>query len=454
VSLAGTIRLQVAAGFYSTGSLYNIIDAGGGITGSATLAGNSLLFVRFDAANGTLSTGATCVSGICSTSGTTEQTYTVVATHLNYSTVMAGLDASYGVTKNQISVATGLDKLITTASNDASSDAATLLGEVDLLDAAGAKTFLDSLSPEGYLAYAQALRDQANLFSRMVDLRMYDQNSNHPEDGWWLNMTGQGSFSSTASTAGGYRTRDQLFGITGGYDFSGPRHVWGLALHASWDKLHYAPATLSGTNRDFAVALYGAQYFGKLRVSGQLAYNLGHLSANKTLIIGSYTRTASASTGENLFKAKGDIGYDIKLGKWKVEPFVGIDFMKGKINGFTETGASSADLTVSGINADRTDLLAGVYLTKAVGKFRPYVRALYRNALGNRGTDVITAYMNGQTDSTFTVTGLTPAKNEVDANVGVNWVFDDAGSLFVGYQGTIRSDYQAHGINLGIRLEF
>ncbi|NBC36756.1 autotransporter domain-containing protein [Novosphingobium sp. FSY-8] len=436
--IGGSLVLQVYSGFYKTGATYDVIKADGGITGSfSSVSGNSQLFVTFVDA------------GIVTTSGT-QQVYRFIAQHNAYASTMA----AQGATTNQVATASALDKLLVTASANASSDAATFLGYVDLLSADEAKNFLTSISPEGYLAYAQALRDQANLFARQIDLRLNDQNSNHPEDGWWLNFTGQGSFSSTASTVGGYRTRDQLFGVTGGYDFSGPHHSWGGALHLSWNKLHYAPATLSGTNRDFGVALYGQQLFGPLYVSGQVQYNMGKLTATKDIIIGSYSRSASASAGENLLKAKAEVGFNAKFKGWRASPFVAIDFQKGKINGFTETNAGAANLTVSSISADRTDLLVGASLTRAEGSFRPYIRAAYRTALGSAGATTVSAYMNGQTESAFTVTGLAASKNEFDVNAGVNWVFDDAGALFVGYQGTMRSSYQNHGLNFGIRLKF
>ena len=66
----------------------------------------------------------------------------------------------------------------------------------------------------------------------------------------------------------------------------------------------------------------------------------------------------------------------------------------------------------------------------------------------------ISAYLDGDNSTAFSVNGLGLGKGEFDANAGINWVFDDAGALFVGYQGTYRSSYQSHGISLGLRLEF
>jgi uncharacterized protein with beta-barrel porin domain len=99
-------------------------------------------------------------------------------------------------------------------------------------------------------------------------------------------------------------------------------------------------------------------------------------------------------------------------------------------------------------------LLAGLSLTRSSGKLRPYLRATYRSEIGNSGADTVSAYFDGNTATAFTVAGVPAAKHEEDINAGLNWVFEDAGSLFVGYQGMLRSGFSSHGINLGIRLEF
>jgi len=450
-SLSGTLNLNVTAGFYPTGTLFNVVHADGGITGSFSSvtvnSGTNLLFTTFTDL------------GIQTSSSGTGQDYRFVAAHNSYDTVMA----ANGANANQIAISkalghtdgtvAGTTGLLATATTSTGSDAATLLGTVDILNASDAKLFLDQISPEGYLAYATALRDQANLFHRTIDMRLKDQNSTHPEDGWWLTPMAQGNFSSTASTVGGYRTRDQITAIAAGYDFSGPSHVYGAAINLSWNKLHYAPGNLGGTNRDYAVALYAGKYLGPLHLTGIASYHMGKLSATKAITIGAYTRSATASAGEDLFKATGKVGFELKAGGVTIEPFVGIDFNKGKIKGFTESGAGAANLTVNSISADRTELLAGVSFTRSKGMFRPYASATYRSKITGSG-NTVTALMNAQADTQFTVTGLAQSSSQVDANAGVNIVFDDAGALFIGYQGTYRTDYMAHGINLGIRLEF
>ena len=363
-----------------------------------------------------------------------------------------------GGTNNQLAVAKGLDPLITTATNAVNASTAdpsiALLSLVDIMDTTQAKTFFDTVSPEGYYGYAQALRDQANTFARAIDLRMNDQNSNHPEDGWWLSAQGQWDVSKLSDTSKGFKTRDHMFGFSAGYDLSGPNHVIGAAFNANWDSLTFGANNLKGTNRDLALAVYGAQNFAGFRLSGQLAHNYGHISATHTSIVGNGTIAANAGAREGLFKATANLGYDIPVGSYKLTPFGGVDFNLGQVNGFTETNAGAASLTVGKIKANRTDVLGGLSLARNKGTFRPYARVAYRYQVGGGQNNIINAYFDNEPDTAFQVTALATSKSEVDANAGVNWVFDDAGSLFVGYQGTVRDGYSSHGINAGIRLEF
>ena len=448
----GAININVVAGYYPTNSKYDVIVAQGGLNNSVTptiqsASSTPLIFVSFSSAlvgGTTLELTACHVATSCSTN--------------DYATALqsALTGTTTPITANQFTMAKSLDSLVAPATADNTSDAATLLGGVDVLTANEAQAFLDSLSPEGYLAYGTALRDQANTFARAIDLRMQDQNSNHDEDGWWGNIDTQFQFNSRSFNADGLnRSRSNMYGFNLGYDFSGPTHVYGVAASINWDKLSLATGSLSGSNRDMALAAYGAKNLGMLRISCQLAYNYGHLGATKTLNLSATTRTANASAGEYLFKATGQIGFDLRAGGYLIEPFVGIDYNKGQINSFTESNAGVADLNVWAIKADHTDALFGASIAKDHGKFRPYVKALYRERLSGNAMNLVTASLTGDpTNTPFTVAGVGTHKGELDANAGVNWVFDDAGALFLGYQGTMRKGLQSHGINMGIRIEF
>ena len=82
------------------------------------------------------------------------------------------------------------------------------------------------------------------------------------------------------------------------------------------------------------------------------------------------------------------------------------------------------------------------------------MRAAYRSPIGSGPDSGVTAYFNDDPTTFFTVAGQPAARHQGDVDAGVNFVVNDEGAFFVGYQGTFRSDMTSHGLVAGIRLEF
>jgi uncharacterized protein with beta-barrel porin domain len=366
-----------------------------------------------------------------------------------------------------LTIATALQPLVATANADATTTAATLVGDIDLLTVAQTQTLLDQINPAPYYAFGQALTDQVNLFSRLVTLRSLDYESDELKSGMWGEITSQFHIGSTPSQG----SKEGIFGGTAGYDRSGSNWRVGLAFG-------YSSATLrnrvgpNGHNDAYMLGGYGAFHLGPVVATAQVDYDLGNFSASKVLSLG-YTTTTTAATSttaatttttatnttvtassrNHLLKATGTLGVDLNVADIKVTPFAGVDYARGAINGFTESGGDAADLTVSRLSIDRTDLLAGVDVTPNTGLFRPYVRATYRSQIGSSQSPTVSAYFDGDPSTAFTVDGTGIGRRQLDLDAGVNVVYDD-GSFYLGYQGTIRNAMSDHGLHAGIRFLF
>lgn len=434
-SLGGTLALNVNPGYYPSGSTYNVVLASGGISGGfATVTGNALTFISF------VPQGVVALGGGA-------QAYQLMA--VRTTTYAAAIAAT--ATPNELAIANAYQGVVTAADAAPGSTAATVVGQTDVLTAAQAQTFFDGVSPSGYIGYANALRDQANVFQRQVALRMTDQNSDHAEDGFWA-QAGGAIFGKAAR--GTPNSRETGYNLALGYDFSGPKYVIGGAFSYSQDHLTYGLGNQVGHNNAYIFDGYGAYHLGPIVASGQVSYQLGNFASRKVIAIGASTATATASAKDHLLTATGTLGGDLRVGGLSFAPFAGMETQIGAISGFTESGAGAIDLTVARIRANRTDFLAGASLARASGELRPYLRATYRSQLGSGPDGVVTAYMNGDATTTFTVTGQPAARHQGDVDAGLNYVVNDEGGLYIGYQGTFRNDLTSHGFMAGLRFEF
>lgn len=449
-TLGGTLNIVPTAGFYQTGSTYNVVLADQSINGSfATVNGNTLPFISF------VPVGIVTVG--------TQQAYQLVAER---TTTYANAIASVA-TPAELAIAKALQPLVATANADPTSTAATLVGQIDLLTVPQTQTLLDQINPAPYLDYGQAMTDQMNILNRIVTMRAIDYKNPEMQGGLWGEASDQIHVGKTTAGA----SRESMFGATVGFDRSmGPLRA-GIALGYSSASLKDSLA-MKGKNTAYMFGGYGAFQAGPVTVIAQADYDIGSFSASRPYSLAFTTSTTaatsttpatttstptntvvSATSNDHLLKLSGTLGLDLKAGRITVTPFGGVDYAKGAINGFTETGADAADLTVGRINVNRTDVLAGLNVTPNDGVFRPYARAAYRSQIGSGQDQTVTAFFDADPTTSFTVNGISPDRHEVDVDAGINLVYED-GAMFAGYQGTIRSNMAEHGFHLGLRFMF
>jgi len=449
-TLGGTLNLVATPGFYPSGSIYNLVLADQGITGNfASVNGTSLPFISFVPV-GIVNLGSQVAYEVEAVrSGTYAQAIASVATPA------------------EIAIATGLQPMVATANADPTGTAAALIGDLDLLTIPQMQTLLDQINPANYFAFAGEMSDQVNIFDRQVILRTMDGPRDQPRSGGWID--GSAQFEVGSSDDG---LRQRMSGVTAGYDLGGRHWLVGAAAGFSSATLRSDTATFAGHNHAYILGAYGSLDLGPLTATGQLDYDLGSLSATKQLSLTYQSTTTAATTttpatttttavntpvtaspGDHLFKATGTIGADLKFVGMKATPFIGIDVERGAINGFTEAGGGAADLTVADVKINRTDMLAGLYVTASSGSVRPYVRAAYRSQLGGGSGDTVSAYFNGDPTTTFAVTGSEADRHELDLDGGIDVPMDDA-TFFLGYQETARKELTEAGFHVGIRIPF
>lgn len=428
-TLAGTLAITQNGGLYVAGSNYDVITTTGGITGNFTTVTGNVISPFITLSNLTAN-GA----------GIVGNNYRLVVVRSAYNTVAAN--------PNQIAVATGLQALVPVAG------AAATVVKIDNMTATQAQALFNTASPEPYGAYATALQDQGELFTRQVDSRL-SSIAETDRTGVWLNGYGQWG----AGKNRDYRigSDHSTYGIAGGADFGMSALRLGLAIGYSEDKVSYLQGNSSGKSKSWQFGGYASYDAGKLKLDAQLAYITGNITASKLLNAGAgvtlISGTANASTNGHLFKGIATVGYDLGSENLKLLPYVGVDFASGHVNGFTETGMGVLNLTVNEIKANRTDVVAGFKFSAPMSNATPYLNAAYRYRVSNGGRPV-TAFFNGLSASPFTVSSLNSGRSEVELDAGLSAKIGATASVFAGYQGTFRNDVKSHGVNGGFRYSF
>ena len=249
--LGGTLALHPQTGvLYVAGTNYDVINAAGGITGSfATTTGNTISpFLSF------ATTGIVTIAG-------TNQVYRITVSRTSYAT---GIGA--GATANQIAVANGFQGLVTGATGDA----ATLVTSVDNMTVAQAKSFFDQVSPEPYGAYANALYNQGELFTRQVALQMHG--TDNPGGGLSFWGRGYGVWGNGSNRGISFGTDQDVYGGALGLDYRQGGLTVGAAGGYSHDKLTYALGNSTGRVNSWQFGGYLDYAAGPIDFDLQAAY--------------------------------------------------------------------------------------------------------------------------------------------------------------------------------------
>ncbi|QXQ06454.1 autotransporter domain-containing protein [Sphingosinicellaceae bacterium] len=429
-TLDGILSVNRSGGLYVAGSTYDIINASGGITGGfASVTGNVVSpFITLTPV------------GIVTLAGT-DQVYRLQVSRTNYA---VGIGAS--ATPNQIAVANGFQGLVAGATGGA----ATAVIAVDNMTGSQAQSFFDQVSPEPYGAYATALLNQSELFTRQVALQMHA--TPNTGDGASVWGRGYGQWGKGRDRNFEYGTDQDTYGGALGIDYRTGPAVFGVAGGWSHDKLDYALGNSRGKANSWQAGAYLDYAMGSIDFDLQGMYSHGKFNASKSINVATIASDTDARFNGHLWKVMGTVGYNADMGSITLRPFVGFDFSRGRVNSFTETGAGALNLTVASINARRSDAMAGVDLgSKTSLGFSPYARLAYRYDVKNHYRNV-SAYFNGDPTTEFTVAGVRPGRSEGDVDAGVSYGISPGSSVFVGYEGTFRKDTRSSGVSAGFRL--
>lgn len=149
----------------------------------------------------------------------------------------------------------------------------------------------------------------------------------------------------------------------------------GVGLGKSENEASFGTGLGGFDTDETTLSAFGSVKLGGFYLNGTLSIaDVDYENIRRNVALGLVTRTASASaTGAN---SSGSViaGYDFRLGKLSVGPFVGATSQNVTVNGFTEDGAGTANLKIGQQKRSSRITSFGARASFDIGNFTPFVR--------------------------------------------------------------------------------
>lgn len=374
--------------------------------------------------------------------------------------------ADAGKTRNQIAVATALDRM---------AGDSRLVGHVALLSQPDARAAFERLSGEIHASAKTALIDDSIHVRTAVNDRIRAAFAGvgaaaapvmayGPEGGefdaattdrfavWgnafgsWANVDGDGNAAKLEHSTGGV-----LFG--GDALVSDAVRLGVLAGYAQ-SNFSVDERVSSGSSDNGHLGIYAGAKWGHVALRGGIAYAWHDIETARRVAFGGLSEQLKANYDAGTFQAFGEAGYRIDTATASFEPFAALAHVSLRTDGFTETGGISAvtarsqtanvTFTTLGLRASTDFVLAGMGAT-ARGTLG------WRRAFGDVTPASIQAFAGSQP---FTIYGAPLGRDSAIVEAALDFDLTSRATLGFAYHGQLSSNAQDHGIkaNLGVRF--
>lgn len=451
--LGGTVAaLPVAAGVYAPSTTYTILNATGGVTGTYAGVTSSLPFLQ-----PSLSYDANDV----------------------YLTLRPGGFARGAATGNQAAVGGALDRSVAGATGDF----ATVIGTMAVLSAAQGQAAMDAISGQAYAGLASANVQSGALFMNAVGQQMgfthgggaggnrvalaeacdasADSCDANVASRWGAWLSAIGGVGSVLGNGNASTLTYNVGGTAVGADYRiDPRFLLGVSVAYGSGTQWTNGVIGSGASDSFNISLYGSFTEGAAYLDGLAgyAYNDNHMT--RTIVIpGLAPRTAFGHTGANQFLGQLEGGYKVGLSApaaTYVTPFVRLQASTNTQAAFSETGASSLDLSVAQQTTNSLRSVIGVDLGGAFEmSWREKLALQLRLGWGHEYADVarpVSAAFAGAPGAGFTVFGAAPQRDGAVLGLSASTAIAERAALYLRYDGQVGGGTDNHAISAGVRI--
>jgi len=200
-------------------------------------------------------------------------------------------------------------------------------------------------------------------------------------------------------------------------------------------------------------ATYGDKGF---YLNGLFSY--GRNNYSNTRVIPVVGANANSNPDGNQYTAALDAGQDLHLGDaWTITPQGGLTYTHLDIDGFTETGAAPADLSVQAQHDDslRSRLGASLSYSTYAGRLTllPTFTALWQHEFMDENAP-ITSSFNDFSSGAFTIHSVSQGRDSALIGVGLTAQLDNSMAIFIEANADLNGNYNAENFVGGFKGSF
>ncbi len=236
-------------------------------------------------------------------------------------------------------------------------------------------------------------------------------------------------------------TDHSLFGVSGGFARSHIR------------------TSDSGTATDassYQGSLYASFFRNAWRVDGTVSCAFNRYDGSRHIAFGGVDRLATTSYGGYQYSGYIEGGYTITGGRWNITPLVSLRYSHLHLDGYTEEGAGSLNLSIDSRNYDMFQSGLGTSLSRPFlwqdSRLMPevHVKWLY-DFIGDRQQTTSTFTGGG---ASFSTGGYDPPQSSLNAGARLTLINRYGVTVSVNYDLELKKDFYSHAGYANIRFVF
>lgn len=260
----------------------------------------------------------------------------------------------------------------------------------------------------------------------------------------------------TADSGDYFGHTSRTFGLTGGVDrLLAQGLMGGVNVGFANTSASYNDQGSTAEIRSWNLGVFASRFDEDWYVDAALSLGINRYEVDR--VLGFVNRTAESNYGGRLFSASVEGGWSLPAGPVVLTPLGSITFARLDQDGYEESGAGAADLTVAAHS--RHSLVSGIGLQASlpletqIGSVVPEVSATWTHEYLTRDLGVETT-MAGNPGEVYTMLGAEPERDSLRLGAAVAMQADNGSSLTLRWQGDYKESSWSNGGMVEYRISF